>query len=179
MPAIGFEWQFLYAGGPLGIGTQVAFFRDKAQALLTNPKPGENLRSAADKVTFGMVPIPLLLTYRFELAADFFKVPLVPYAKAGLAYSFWWTKNGAGKIATDSQGHKGRGGVWGWQINAGTMIRLDFLEPGTAKKLDQVTGINHTYIFGEYQLTRLANFGIGKSIAIGDSTFFLGMGIEF
>ena len=179
MPVLGFEWQFLHAAGPLAIGTQVAFFRDTAKALLVEPDDDGNVRSAADDTAFGMVPLALLLSYRFEYMADKLRVPLVPYAKAGLAYAFWWTKDGNGNISRNSMGEKGSGGVAGWQVNAGAMIRLDFLEPNAAIRFDQISGINHTYIFGEYQLSRIANFGIGNAIALGDSTWFAGLAIEF
>jgi hypothetical protein len=180
MPAVSFEYQFVYVGGPLGVGLQAAFYRDRANALYAEARPDDDgVRSSADKVTFGMVPLSVFLVYRFELAADFFRVPLVPYMKAGLSYSFWWMKNGAGEIARNVAGEKGRGGVVGWQLNPGIMLRMDFIEPGTAKKLDQATGINHTYLFGEFQLTRLRNFGVGNSIDLGDKTFFAGLALEF
>lgn len=180
MPAGYFEWQFLYLAGPLGLGTQVGFFRDSASALVAEPEPGENLRSSADRVRFAMVPVALMLSYRFELLADRFRwVPIVPFAKAGVGYAFWWTRDGAGDISEDSMGNKGRGGVPGFQFNVGGMIRLDFIEPGTAKKLDQTTGINHTYVFGEFQVARYNNFGAGNAIALGDDTWFAGLAIEF
>ena len=180
MPAGYFEWQFLYLAGPLGLGTQVSFFRDRANALVAMPEPGENLRSSADRVRFAMLPIALMLSYRFELLADRFRwVPIVPFAKAGVGYAFWWTRDGSGDIATDSMGNKGRGGTPGFQFSVGGMIRLDFIEPGTAKKLDQTTGINHTYVFGEFQVARYNNFGAGNSIALGDDTWFAGLAIEF
>jgi hypothetical protein len=180
MPAVAFEWQFVYLAGPLALAAQIGLFRDRAQALLTTPMEGDtSLRSSADEVIFGLVPIALQIGYRFEYGADRFRIPLVPYAKFGPAYGFWWTKEGSGKIARDSRGNRGSGGVWGFQLNTGLMLRLDFIEPGTSKKLDQVTGINHTYIFGEYQLSRLDNFGIGDAIEVGDSTFFVGLAIEF
>ena len=178
MPVLGFEWQFWYLGGPIGIGTQIGFFRDSARAILAQPEPGENIRSGADRVSFMVIPVSMLLVYRFELLADRWKVPLVPYAKGGAAYGFWQTRNSNG-LSRDSRGNAGRGGVWGWQLNAGMMLRLDFIEPGTAKKLDNLTGINHTYIFAEYQLMRLANFGHPNAIAVGDGTWFAGFAIEF
>ena len=180
MPALAFEWQIVYLGGPLGLGTQIAFFRDKAKALLTTPMEDDmGVRSGADDVTFGVFPIALQAVYRFELPADRWHVPLVPYGKFGPAYAFWWTRSGSGNLARDSMGNRGAGGVWGFQLNAGLMLRMDFIEPATAKRLDQTTGINHTYLFGEYQLSRLDNFGIGNAIAVGDSTFFAGLAIEF
>jgi hypothetical protein len=180
MPAFGFEWQFIYLAGTLALGTQISMFFDKADALLAEPRPGDkSIRSSADTTRFGMVPLSLLLIYRFELLADFYKVPLVPYAKAGLAYSFWWIKDGTGKVAKNEAGVKGRGGVVGWQVNPGIMLRMDFIEPSASKKLDQSTGINHFYIFGEFQLTRLRNFGVGNSINLSSNTFFGGLAIEF
>lgn len=180
MPALAFDWQFFYAAGPLGIGPQVGFFLDRADAILTNPTDeDETIRSDADRVSFTMVPVSAMLSYRFELLADRLRVPLVPYAKAGLSYALWWTRDGRGNIARDDDGDRGIGGVFGFQLNGGLMLRLDFIERGTAKKLDQTTGINHTYVFGEFQLSRLDNFGAGNSISIGDATWFAGLAIEF
>jgi hypothetical protein len=179
MPAFAFEYQIVYLAGPLGLAVQLGFFRDKARALLTQPMEGDtSVRSEADDVTFGMVPIALQAVYRFEYGADRARIPLVPYAKFGPAYAFWWTKSGSGNIAR-TQDSKGIGGVWGFQLNAGGMLRLDFLEPSSAKRLDQLTGINHTYIFGEFQLTHLDNFGAKNSISLGDATWFAGLAIEF
>jgi len=179
MPLVAFDWQFLYLAGPLGVGVQAGVFRDKAKAILAEPMAGENLRSEADSTTFGMIPLALLVSYRLELLPDRLRIPLVPYAKAGFAYSIYWIKSGSGNIARNSRGEAGRGGVPGFQVNAGAMLRLDFLEPGTAKKLDNVTGINHTYIFGEYQLSRVNNFGAGRAPSLGDNTWFAGLAIEF
>jgi len=175
MPVLGFDWQFIYLGGPLGVGVQVGFFRDSADAIIT--ATGE--RSSADQVKFGMVPLSLLASYRFELLADRFRVPIVPYAKGGLAYSLFWSKGGSGNLSRNSRDEAAIGGVPGWQVNLGGMFRLDVIEPGTAKKLDNLTGINHTYIFGEYQLSRIDNFGVGNAINLGDSTWFAGLAVEF
>lgn len=179
MAKIGFDWQIVHLAGPLGIGLTVGFFRDSANALLENPMAGENVRSEADEVTFGMVPLAFQAVYRFELIADRFRVPLVPYAKLGPALAFWWMRDGAGKISRNSTGARGTGGVWGLQLNAGLMLRLDFIELETAKKLDRTTGINHTYLFGEYEFSRLDNFGAKRSISLGASTYLVGLAIEF
>jgi hypothetical protein len=34
-------------------------------------------------------------------------------------------------------------------------------------------------VFGELQLSRVNNFGVGNSIALGDTTWFAGLAIEF
>jgi len=179
MPVLTFEWQFYHFGGPLGLGLQVGYARDRAAAPLADPVPGESARSAADEVTFGVVPLTLLLSYRFELVADHYRVPLVPYFKIGPTYAFWWSRDGSGNISHNGDGDTGSGGVWGLQLNAGGMLRLDFIERRESNHLKESTGIDHTYVFGEYQLSRIDNFGVGRSISVGDSTYFVGLAVEF
>lgn len=177
---IAFDWQFYDLGGPFSVGTSIGFFRDTADALLADPDPdAESVRSSADSTTFSVIPVTLLVGYRFELLADRYRVPLVPYAKAGLGYGFWWTKAGNGNLSTNSAGEKGRGGSLGWQANLGGMLRLDWLEFSSARTLDRTTGINHTYLFGEYQISRLNGFNSGKRLHVGDDTWLLGLAIEF
>ncbi len=191
MGAVAFEWQFLNPGqiGPLALGFQFSVFTDSAKALFAEyidvddpsqlPEDVDSIRSEADSVRFTAFPLALQLVYRLEYFADRFRVPLVPYAKGGVGYAFWYSTGGDGSISVNSAGQKARGGVWGYQINAGGMLRLDFLERGTARTLDRATGINHTYIFGEYQFSQLDNFGRASSISLGDSTFFIGLAMEF
>ncbi len=175
----GFEWQFFHAGGPLSLGVTVGYFGDKANALIADGfAESDNVRSAADKTRFNIVPLTVLFGYRFELLADRFRVPLVPYARGGVGYGFWWEKKG-GKISTNDAGKKAHGGSFGWQVNLGLMVRLDFLERGTAIDLDRLTGINHTYIFGEWQFSHLDGFGNESVMPVGDDTFTVGLAVEF
>ncbi len=184
--AIAFEYQIVNLAGPLGIGFQWSMFRDSAQALLADPPSDAeaSVRSEADSTRFAVIPLALQAVYRFELLADRFRVPLVPYAKFGLNYTFWWSKNGSGNISTikdenDKVIDKARGGAWGFQGNFGGMLRLDFLERGSARTLDRATGINHTYIFGEFQFSQVNNFGRKNSINLGDATWLIGLAAEF
>jgi hypothetical protein len=175
----GFEWQFFHAGGPLSLGVTLGYYGDSANALIADGVPaGQNVRSEADKTRFNIVPVTLLLGYRFELLADRLRVPLVPYARGGIGYGFWWEKKG-GEISTNNAGKKSHGGSIGWQANLGLMLRLDFIERAAAVDLDRLTGINHTYIFGEWQFSHLDGFGGGKAMSVGDDTFTVGLAFEF
>ncbi len=176
---LSFEWQFYNIGGPLSLGTTLGYFRDSADAIIEEPVPeGEYTRSTADRSNFHVIPITLLLGYRFELLADRFRVPLVPYVRGGIAHGFWVEKKG-GQLVTNSAGQQSRGSSWGWQVNLGLMLRLDFIERSAAVDLDRLTGINHTYLFGEWQFSRLNNFGADTSMSIGDDTFLVGLAVEF
>ncbi|MFO7565000.1 MAG: MXAN_2562 family outer membrane beta-barrel protein [Enhygromyxa sp.] len=179
LSALSFEWQFYNLGGPFSIGTSIGYFRDSANALIDEPvMEGESTRSSADKTNFHVIPVTVLLGYRFELLADRFRVPLVPYVRGGVAHGFWIEKKG-GELVTNDAGQQSRGSSWGWQVNLGLMLRLDFLERGTAIDLDRLTGINHTYIFAEWQFSRLDGFGSDKAMSVGDDTFLVGLAIEF
>ncbi|HFE44694.1 MAG TPA: hypothetical protein ENJ18_04255 [Nannocystis exedens] len=182
MPALAFEWQFFNPAkiGPLGIGYTISFFRDSAKALLANPDPdADSIRSEADSTVFWTMPMALQLVYRLEIFANRWRVPIVPYAKGGLAWALWWSKDGNGNLSRNSRGEKALGGVWGWQLNAGGMLQLDFLERGSSRNLDRTSGINHTYLFGEFQLSRINNFGRKESMSLGDATWFVGLALEF
>lgn len=179
LSVLSFEWQFYNLGGPFSIGTTVGFFRDSADALLANPGPDENVRSEADSTSFLVVPITVLVGYRFELLADRFKVPIVPYARGGLGYGLWWSFDGTGAASENNAGVPGRGGSFGWQVNLGGMLRLDFISPGGIRELDRTTGINHVYLFGEFQISRLNGFTDGARLAVGDDTWLLGLAVEF
>jgi len=175
----GFEYQFANFAGPISIGVTVGYFRASADALIDDPvAAGEYTRSTADRTVFSIVPVTVLLGYRFELLADRFKVPLVPYVRAGLAHGFWLEKKG-GNFSTNSAGQQSRGSSWGWQANLGLMLRLDFIERAAAIDLDRMTGINHTYVFGEWQFSRINGFGSDKAMSVGADTFLVGLAIEF
>ncbi len=178
--AVHFEWQFAKAAGPFGLGTSIGIFQDKANALIAMPEPDDtSVRSKADTVRFTVIPTSLVLLYRFELLADRFKVPLVPYVKGGLAYGFWLSRDGTKSVSRNSTGEKGRGGSLGWTAVLGMMLRLDFIDMNTARDLDRTTGINHTYLFGEYQFMRLNGFGRNRGLDVGADTFFVGLAMEF
>jgi hypothetical protein len=177
---LGFEWQFYHLGGAFSLGTTIGLFRDKADALQAEPDADGSFRNQADDTTFNVVPITVLLGYRFEMLADRFRVPLVPYARAGLGYGFWWaTKGGRGDTSITQDGQKARGGSIGWQANLGMMLRLDFIDRAAAVDLDRNTGINHTYVFAEWQFSHLDGFGSAKRLSVGDDTFLVGFALAF
>nr|WP_255216436.1 MXAN_2562 family outer membrane beta-barrel protein [Pseudenhygromyxa sp. WMMC2535] len=179
LSVLGFEWQFINLGGPLSVGTTIGYFRDTADALLAEvDEDSETARAPADEAVFHVIPMTLLLGYRFELLADRFHVPLVPYARGGIAYGFWVATKG-GSRTTNSAGEDSRGGSVGWQANLGLMLRMDFLERAVALDLDRLAGINHTYFFGEWQFSRLDGFGSETAMSVGDDTFTVGVAVEF
>lgn len=135
-------------------------------------------KTDGDKTKLSLIPLAVLAVYRFDVLAERWNVPLVPYIKIGPNYTLWSMHKSNGHVSsyTDAQGrvYKGRGGVLGWELDAGLAFRLDFVEPGSARKLDAETGVNHTYLFAEFH-----HVSAERLPDIGDSTIFGGLMFEF
>jgi len=169
--------------GTLAIGGQIGYYSNSAQNFKDDSPDGKTptdistaVRSAGES-TLKLMPLALLAIYRFDLAADRWNIPIVPYAKFGLNYTFWWITKGDGSGAS-AFGTDGNGGTFGWQLNLGAALRLDILEPQAAKMLDVELGINHTYIFFEFAYIRADGFGSSKALNVGDVTYNGGIAFE-
>jgi hypothetical protein len=125
-----------------------------------------------------LIPVAALLVYRWDVAAERWKVPLVPYAKLGLNYTFWEISNGNGNVPDYKGGH-GSGGTAGWQAAAGMSLLLDILDPDAARGLDMETGVNHSYVFFEWNHVDASGLGMSKKLHVGDSQWVLGFMFEF
>lgn len=165
---------FLKLHGSLGVGGTVGYFQATGKAL------AEDGTRSADKTTLQVMPFVLSLVYRWDYPAVRWNVPLVPYVRAGIAYTFWWITKGNGDTAAFSPGHKARGGTWGYQVNLGLAFLLDILEPSSAKKLDMEAGINHSYLFCEFVYNAIDDFGSKSSIDLSMTYSLLaGLSVEF
>jgi hypothetical protein len=168
-----FDYQFLRPPGiSLGIGGQIGGFRFEGKAL--DPDTGE--RSGED-TTFAAIPMNLDLVVRVDALLRYTVVPLVPYIKGGLSYYVWWTKNESG--VSSIEGEQGRGGTFGWNLQTGLMLCLDPFEPRAARTFDNEVGVNNSYIFGEFYLAQVDNFGSGSALNLSDMTWLVGLALEF
>jgi hypothetical protein len=59
----------------------------------------------------------------------------------------------------------------------GGMLLLDFFAPQQAIDMDNVTGVNHAYLFGEWMLSDVSGFGSG--LQTGTNTWQVGLTLEF
>ncbi len=163
MVALDFEWQPLHhtPWGTLGIGVSVGFFQEKGKAV--EAETGE--QSVEDEVLM-IVPGSFEVVYR---GAWFQDQPLVPYAGAGL--DLWYFSDSAGETVTGTKN--------GWHWRAGGQLLLDVFEPKAAGGMDNSWGINNTYLFGEYRVMRINNFGDGEGFDLSDKTWYAGLLLEF
>jgi hypothetical protein len=182
-----FDVQFLHRVGSLGVGATLGYYRRTAHAFQFSGSgascPVETCARSGDETALNVIPMSLLLVYRFDYLAQRYHIPLVPYMKAGLAYYIWIIQNGSGSVAQfqvdANHVAKGYGGSFGFVLNPGIAFLLDVLDPKTARTIDAEIGINHTYLFCELHYANVDGFGASNKLNLGDTTFNAGIAFEF
>jgi hypothetical protein len=168
-----FDWQFLRLPGiNLGIGLLAGYFQDSGKGL--DPDTGEH---AGEETQLKVLPGHFDAIVRVDALPRYTKVPLVPFVKAGISYYIWWVENGRGIGRFD--GTTGYGGTWGWNFSAGLMLLLDFFEPSAARTFDQEAGVNNSYLYADFFMARIDNFGDRNKLNLSDYTWTVGLAIEF
>jgi hypothetical protein len=160
-PAFSFGYTQMSAPAPLASGTGVS----------------------AENTNIEVFPMYLAAVLRVDVLLRDFKVPIVPYAKIGVAATIWrsFTDAGTSNFTDPVTGSnkEALGVTWGEQFALGGAINLDWIDRQAAVQLDESTGINHTYIFGEWMFANLDNFGSSKGLRVGTNTFCAGLAFEF
>jgi hypothetical protein len=173
------DYELLQSFGTLSVGMGVGYFRETAKAFLgTSDGISTGVRSS-DETELRLIPVSLLAVYRMDVMAERWNVPLVPYAKLGLNYTFWEITDGNGDVATLTQGGRGSGGTAGWQVTAGLALQLDILDQASMRELDRESGLNHMYAFFEYDHVDASGLGMSNRLHVGDNTWSAGLLLEF
>ena len=134
---------------------------------------------AHDRTSLTVLPVVASAVIRLDGAARRWSVPLVPFVKLGLA-RYGWLADGSGKRSSVDDpvaGHVvGTGHTFGWELQAGVAFLLDVLDPGQARVLEHVTGIDNSYL---YAALLHASVHWGKdSMNLSDSTWSAGLLVE-
>ncbi|PID39147.1 MAG: hypothetical protein CSA65_05750 [Proteobacteria bacterium] len=174
------DWQIWRGFGSVGVGLTMGYFSRSAEPFADdgNGGPTKSRERVAGETSITLFPISVLAVYRFDVLAERWSIPLVPYAKIGLNYTFWWIRKGDGAVAS-IEGNDANGGSFGWQFNLGIAVQLDLFEPDAAKSLDANSGINHSYVFFEMMHLAADGFGSETTLDVGDTTWLAGLAIEF
>jgi len=164
--------QLWHGFGSAGVGLASGYWQAHGKGRFTGGA------RATDATDFNILPNALFAVYRFDWPANRWRwMPLVPYAKAGLAWYAWWITDGVGDVSTNT-GSRGRGGTWGYELSAGIMLRLDALDPQLAAEMDNDSGINTTSLFVEVTTSSVDDFG-GQSFVLSDDRWAAGLALEF
>jgi MYXO-CTERM domain-containing protein len=161
--------------GELSFGVGASYWKKEGKALsLSGDK-------TADKTTLTILPLSLDVAWRFDLLAKRWDIPLIPYVRGGLGYAVWWAENGVGNTASSTKGGKSTeaiGGTGGLHGALGLRLLLDVFEPQAARSFDIEMGVNHSYLFAEYRLWSLNDFGSKTSIDLSDEVLYFGVAFD-
>jgi hypothetical protein len=160
-------WQEL---GSVAVGFSLGYAEKYGAASLADGS------AAAERTALKVVPLKIMAVYRFDYAATKWNIPLVPYVKAGLAYTPWWITKGGNIEYVD--GLRGAGGNWGYAAVLGLSLQLDFLDQRLARDFDSDMGVNHSYLFGEYVYQDVNSFGTAGP-DLSSRHFMFGLTLEF
>ena len=115
--------------------------------------------------------------FRFDMLMKEFRVPLVPYFKAGLGYALWRGYNDSG--TTKVNGISAAGHTLGTNLAVGIAFNLNVLDEYTARNFDEAMGVNHTYLYAEYYSLDLSGIGQTSALRVGNSSWCTGLAFEF
>lgn len=210
------DYQFSHRGGTWGVGLGLGFVRKSAAAFATSggfcsvvgEAGGARSYLGADKTTpssydaclqkdngggivdnvLNVLPISLLFVYRMDLFDRLYKVPIIPYVRAGLTYQVWWYNNGnpyatqhvlSSKPVENTALLSSSGGTWGLVANPGLAFNLTGIDRDAGQNLDALYGINRVNLFVELNYAWVNGFGQTNNLNLSNLGIQGGLGIEF
>jgi len=178
------DWEFLQLFGTLSLGGVVGYYKENALApcaasiLQADPSQCDKSGRSGDNTSLRLIPLAALVVYRMDVAAERWRIPLVPYGKVGLNYTIWTVNDGNDDVPYAGVG-RGQGGTAGWQAAVGISLQLDWLDPSAARGFDADAGVNHSYAFFELDTIQSSGLGSSHKLHVGDNTWFAGLMFEF
>ncbi|HEX5062169.1 MAG TPA: MXAN_2562 family outer membrane beta-barrel protein [Kofleriaceae bacterium] len=181
---------FLWRGfGQLGVGASLGYLGKKAHAWQAGSDPADPKRPRAegDENKFRLFPFSLNVVYRFTYLDDEYGVPIVPYARGGLAYYIWWITAPNGDFSKSCVGPNtgamcqtttAAGASLGVVGSVGLAVRAERVDEGAARSMRE-SGIEHAGFYAEYSIGKVDGFGSDKKLSVGDATWFAGVDFEF
>ena len=166
--------QYLWQGlGALGAGLSAGYAEKYAAATVA----ADPTQTTTERTALQVFPLRLQAVYNFDYPALHWSIPLIPYVRGGVAYVPWRiTKGGTIEVIGD---RRGAGGKWGVSGEAGLAFLLDVLEPRFAADFDQDLGVNHTYVFAEYDVLRTDLLFGGGGLNLSSHQWMFGLNLEF
>jgi hypothetical protein len=190
MPVLDVDY-FLWRGfGQLGVGASIGYMGKKARAWQAGSDPMDPMRprSEGDSNRFRLMPTSINAVYRFTYLDDEYGIPIVPYARGGLAYYVWWITAPNGDFAKSCVGPNtspdtcerttAAGASLGLVGSVGIAIRAERIDESAARSMRE-SGIEHAGFYAEYSAAKVDGFGSDAKLSVGAATWFAGVDFEF
>ena len=175
MTTMEFDWEIVRHVGTVALGVGMGYFKETGNNVAGNGSGN----TTEDTSSLRLLPFSLSAIYRFDLAYERLRIPVVPYGKLGFDYVYWTVTNGNGEVPSDPRGGTGQGGTLGWHATVGLSLILDVFDQGAANQFDQEMGINHTHLFFEFTHLDASGLGASNRLHVGDTTWNAGIMFEF
>lgn len=153
--------------GAIGPGLGWGFTHVSSIARLSS----DVTKDSGTSTGFTIMPMHLSAVVRFDELMRRTGVPIVPYAKLGLGLGIWMGSPVPGDFT-------GTGATWGTHFALGGMLSLNFLDPRAAARLDETTGVNHAYLFGELMRANLNGLGSTPTMYLGSTSWVVGFAVD-
>ena len=172
----GWLWQGF---GKFGIAGHIAYSRVKGGAVVSDDaaSAAEDELEIEDTTAFTVIPLRLSAVYRFDYLAQHTQIPLSFSVKAGPDFYRWRITN-ASRTTASFDGDPGAGWKKGWHLAGGMQLLLDVIDPSTAAAFDLTWGVNNSYFFVEFMMTKIDDFG-GTGFDLSDNLWLFGLSFEF
>ena len=174
--AMEFDWQALRIPdvGTLGPGISIGYTNASGIAQrIDNGYP-----PSAETTTLEILPMYAVAVFRLDTLWRQLRIPIVPYAKAGIGMAFWRASNTVGTSVAPN-GVVGEGHTLGSQLAIGVAFNIGIFDPTSVRQLDESTGINNTYIFAEYMAATLDGIAQSHPLLVGSDSAVAGITVEF
>ncbi len=170
-----FDWQALRIphAGSLGPGASVGYTVSSDPAQFTNGSG-----PSGETTSLWIIPMAVMAVFRVDVLWRDVGIPVVPYAKVGIAYALWRASNTLG--TSNFEGVSGEGHSWGVHYAAGLSLNLNPFDPYAAQNFDDSLGVNGTYVFAEWTRDDFNGLGFQSDpLRVGSSNWTFGLAFEF
>lgn len=142
---------------------------------------------SGDESIFNLVPVSLLLVYRFDELSKRYRIPIIPYVKAGFGAYFWWISSSASFASSlstkDADGNTVSrdvsGATYGLVVHPGLAIDLSAIDLQASRVIDAEIGLNRVSLFVELHSAFMSGWAQKNKLDLSDLTFNAGISFEF
>jgi hypothetical protein len=130
-------------------------------------------RESAQETSLWIMPMHASAVLRVDALRRELGIPIVPYGKLGFGWGLWSASTGDETATVDET--VGRGTTLGTHMALGGMLSLGWLDPGSSGSLNDTTGIQNLYLFGEWMNASLDGLGSRPQMHVGSSSWVIGL----
>jgi hypothetical protein len=189
LPMLDIDYFFLRGVGQFGVGASIGYMGKKEHAWQagSDPMSANRPRAPGDDNKFRLFPLSINAVYRLTYLDDNYGVPIIPYARGGIAYYVWWVTAPNGDFAKSCVGPNttdtcpkttAAGASLGVVGSLGLALRAERIDASAARSMRE-SGIEHAGFYAEYSIGKVDGFGSDKKLSVGAATWFAGVDFEF